>query len=396
VTSQAFLTQHSPRFLKFHSDPEKLFGSPKTLEANLNVLHDKLGYDEEGIMDLKVSIPKTFFNASRGMTFEQFSEFFSTNLGFTAEQQRVILSLAPWVIDVPKEAYATREAKFQDRLGWTPAQSRSILASVPFLYFRDPGELYNINRLFENLFERPSKEITELLLKHPVIYLAPPENIKKTNFMAYKIGLTIPQVYQVVQENPLFVFNKPEFIQLTSEGLETISLNAKARHEFLARNPYILCLSFHQSLARQIRLFRKWGFRFPDIGDIFKLYPFLATKSAESCRKKQTYLFKKFEMDTHKDLVGVKILNYNFREFIFPRGEIMVQKGIKDWKSVLEMDNNTFCRTYGVEKEALMVEKAGPGPEGLMLKESTRPNIKQLRLVSPKMKADLFKGFKLL
>lgn len=396
VTPQAFMTEHSPEFLKAHPNPEKLFGSPEALEANLKLLQEKLGYDEQGILSLKNSIPQTFFNLGRGMTFEQFSEFFTNNLGLNADQQRTMLTLAPWMVYSPKESYAYRDAKFQERLGWTPEQSHFILANVPYLYFRNPAELYNINRLFENLFERPAKEITELLLKNPMIYLANPENIKKTNFMAYKIGLSIPEVYHLVQENPLFVFNQPEFIQLTSDALESLSLDLKARQEIINRNPYLLGLHFYGAVARQINLFRKWGFRHEDIGKIYRMYPFLSTKSDESCRKKQTYLFKYFQMDTHKDPVGVKILNYNFREFIFPRGQAMLKKGITDWKSVLEMDNNTFCRTYGVDKESLMVEKAGPGPEGLMIKEAYAPGIKQLRLVSPKVKASLFKGYKLL
>lgn len=420
VSAKKFLTEHSREFKqRYHKELDKILkpvaplpGEEKKgniLVKNLNFLQEKLKVRPDGIEYLKFLTPKTFVAKNKGMSFKDFAQFYSQRFGFTDEQIGGILVADPTIVDLKESSYDVREEGLKSQLGWTPEQCRQVLAACPDAFLTHPIKLYNINRLFENLFERPAKEITELLVRHPIIYLQDPEEIKKTLFMVYKCRLSVADVYKIIQENPLVVFNEAKWIELCSKALESVyhrvappetHKERKApyyrQQELLLRNPYILCLHLAAGVARPLRLMRAWGFTLESIGDIYSKYPFLATKSIESYRKKYRFLFRNFAWDLHKNPVGVKIFNYNFEEFIEPRGKIMLEKGASDWKAVLDMNNATFADTFGVPKERLTVDRVVYGPYGLGTREAIAPQIRQLRRASPQYKASLFKEYKLL
>lgn len=89
------------------------------------------------------------------------------------------------------------------------------------------------------------------------------------------------------------------------------------------KNPYIVSLDLHKMVIYKIKLFEEMGLSKKDIGNIFKKFPIIVSKSIISTSRKINYLTKYF----HKSILGESyfplILCYDFDKYIKPRGKFL-------------------------------------------------------------------------
>lgn len=107
-------------------------------------------------------------------------------------------------------------------------------------------------------------------------------------------------------------------------------------------NPYAFTLDYQFILSHKKKIFEDLGISKEEIGRIFIRFPILASKSLVSISRKINYIMKNFSPKLIHESYFPRILCYDFKKYIEPRG--------KDKLSVLNgRDHDVAKRSQGLE-----------------------------------------------
>ena len=391
LTVEAFLNNHSKAFTRINPDVH-LIDDKNSLSKNLDLLQSKLNLNTEHILHIKTVKPFFLLNQSGHITLQDWHDYFLNTLKINETDQQFILSTFPQICDYAVEFYPKRLAELKEKMGWSEEQSIYVLVNVPKAFFMMIEEMEQLVKLFVNLFEKTQSEITQLLAKKPYILLAPIENAKKNNFLLFKYGLSVGQIYKVFLENPTFMFQNPGNLLLTFKKLTTLKINPSEMGTVIVRNPYILTLNFPKQLMPQLKFWKNLGFGLEEMGRLVILYPFLLTKSIKVTKEKLVFLNRDFQMDVHKSPIAVKLLNYNLESFLLPRGRLMLEHGIKDWKEVLDLSDKDFLKKFKLTEFPIVKIEKSEKIKGSFLDEGIVKKYDEIRNVSPRLRKGLYQG----
>lgn len=396
-TAESFFKTNSKRFQSLHPNWADLKISEQTLQPNLDFLQGKLQMSPVELLHIKNIAPETFGQTEKnGLSFEKISAFLTQAFNMSLDDQRLLFKTYPKIATHSFDSYNSQIEELKEKLGWSLQNSVTLLKSAPSVFFQPVAQTQLLVRLLVSLFERPQEEISEHLLRNPHLFLGNMDWIKKNNFLLFKAGLSIPNIYSVFKENPSYMLRNPGNLELILQKLATVGMKQTDIANTLVRNPFVVSLNFPDQLVKTVKQWREFGFKEADLGRIFALYPYLLTKRADITKTKLMYLSREFGIDVHKSPIGAKLLNFSLERFLKPRGTLMQKKGIKDWKEVLDLSDEAFCAKLGINKnelEALVkagVDEAEKKKVPGVFRESWQPVYPELRSVSPVVRERLY------
>lgn len=354
LTAEKFFKANSKRFQSLHPNWTDSNVQTEAVKSNLDFLKEKLQMGSIDLLHMKNIAPETFLKTDKeGLTFAQISDFLTQAFNMSLEDQRQVFKTYPQIATHPLDSYGKQIEELKEKLGWSIQNSVTLLKHAPEIFFQPVTQTQLLVRLFVSLFERPQEEISDFLLRNPHLFFGNMDWIKKNNFLLFKTGLTIPNIYHVFKENPSYMLRNPGNLELILQKLETIGMKQTDIVNAIIKNPFVVSLNFPIQFMKNIKQWCEFGFKEADLGRIFTLYPYLLTKRAEVTKAKLMYLSREFAIDVHKSPIGAKLLNYNLERFLKPRGTLMLKKGVKDWKPLLELSDEAFCAKIGVSKNEL-------------------------------------------
>ena len=229
------------------------------------------------------------------------------------------------------------------------------------MFFRPVLELEIYLNLFSNLFEKERSEISMFLNKHPYIFLMEIDRIKKNNFLLFKFGMSVNQIYKVFQENSVFMFQNPNNNAQILKNLNDLGLKDQVLANIIAKNPFILTMTRPTMYLPMVKFWKGFGFNQEGIGRLFVMYPFLITKSVTSTKTKLAFLYRDFHIDMQSSPITSKLLNYSFSRFIEPRGLVMIKNKCFDWNEVIDLTDEAFCKKFNENLDEFRTKAGAKG-----------------------------------
>lgn len=384
MSLDAITTNHSKYFLSKH--PANYFeNKEKIVEKNLQILSNRFNLYPNLILHIKTSNPGLFIDQKVKLPLEKLHQFLTNELKLEESEIRFCLGNFPQIIEFEAEFYNERLKELQNLLGWSKEQSLFVLKNVPKVFFRPIKELEQHTKLFLNLFEKSQETISQFLFSNPFILLIEIDKVKRNNYLLFKFGLNISQIFKVCTENPSFMFQNPGNVVFILNHLVRLKLTKKGIASAISRNPFILTLNYPKMFVPQVKFWQSLGFDEDSLIKIFETYPFLISKSIQNTKDKLIYINRHFGINPHESSLALKLLCFKLKGFLIPRGTILLKKGIKDWKEYIDMNDQEFCKSFDISMEEY---KKSVDYE----KEGTHLEFEGLNDISLAMKKNLFRS----
>ena len=93
--------------------------------------------------------------------------------------------------------------------------------------------------------------------------------------------------------------------------------------------------------------------------NLFKRHPDMFLLSYASMEAKVNYIKRNLNRNLHHEKAFPLLLHYNYREVIWPRGELLSAQGIRDYElgEVFGGSDEDFCKKFKVDPEVLKQKK---------------------------------------
>lgn len=330
-----------------------------TIDKNLQFLK-QLNYTDSHMFYLRRENPYVFTDdrSKSVMTLEEWYQFSEKQFGFNKLNQQEILLNVPHVVQYPAEFYEQRVIYLADLLGISKKESLEVMTKYPKAFFEPKVSIQNRYQILMTLLNDDTQLVNQLLKKHTFV-LGIDERVLKANF--YKLidyGFTAPDVLHIAMVYPLFLLRNVGNLLMNFKMLENMSLSRRQIIQLVKTNPYIFSLDYSRVLVPKIQLLKDNRFSYELQGEMFYKYPWLITKSINSFKAKIRYLTRNHNIDMIESPYGVTLLNYNYENFLKPRGDMMLKKGYKDWQKIMKLTDNEFCKELGASLDDLTKAKS--------------------------------------
>lgn len=332
----------------------------KTISKNIEFLR-QLDYTDNHLFYLRRENAFVFTDDKQKciMTLEEWYKFTEQKFNLSKLNQQEILLNVPHVVQFSAEFYEQRAERLSHMLGISKKEGFELMTKYPKAFFEPLVSIENRYKILLNLLNEDDHLVKDLLKKHTFI-LAIDEQILKSNF--YKLvdyGFTTVDVQQIAMVYPLFLLRNVGNLLMNFEMMEKMNLSHRQIIQICKTNPFAFSLDYSRILVPKMKLLRDNRINFELQGELFYRYPWLLTKSINSFKVKIRYLTRQHIVDMIESHFGVALLNYNYENFIKPRGDLMLKKGYKNWEKIMKLSDEQFCKEIGCTLEELKSLKVG-------------------------------------
>lgn len=281
--------------------------------------------------------------------------------GLPKNHTKYLMLAVPHLLTFPEVFYEERDKFFESAFELSKDDIRDILNSCAVVYFRDRKELESLRKVFSYVFGSFDWQCVDIVRRHPYLLAADQFVLRSNLYFLLDYGFTDDLIQEVLRVYPHFVFKKVGNVKSIFRMLEILGFSKKEVVQMVLLNPYILSLDYPRMFPQKLKLLEKHGAHGENLRELIAKNPFVLTKSLESLKAKLDYLPKRHQVFLFMQNYFPKILTYNFKNFIKPRGDLMLEhgKGPELWERVLEMSDQEFCEELGIPLEELERRK-GP------------------------------------
>lgn len=351
----------------------------ETIEKNIQFLKD-LNFTDRHLFYLRKENAYVFADDKNKcrMTLEEWYKFTEEQFKLSKLKQQEILLNVPQVVNFPIEFYSQRAKELSQILDITEGDAFKIMTLYPKAFFEPIISISNRVQILTTLLNDDTHLVKELIKKHTFVLGIEDKKIKKTFYKLIEYGFTPVEVQQIAMSYPLFLLRNVGNILMIFTMMEKMLLSRRQIIQMCKANPFVFSLDYARILVPKIQLLKDNRFTYELQGEMFYRYPWLLTKSINSFKVKLRYLQRYHNVDFIDSNFGVALLNYNYENFIKPRGDLMNQKEYTNWEKVMKLSDEDFCREIGCSLSELKGLKVGE----VNRKEIDMAKYKELKVIT--------------
>lgn len=212
---------------------------------------------------------------------------------------------------------------FKEVFGLSREDSMGIFYDYTEAFITNKYKMLEFKNFITLTFEfKSNEELISFVKDYCFLMVIDTTNSSSVLFELTRQGISSDTILHIIRKIPFFLYGKKGNLRLVLERLNTFKLSKKEIEQLLVDNPYIVSLDYHKMMVHKIKIFQQMGIEYTDIGQIFKLFPSILTKSIFSTTAKINYLKKNFSSALRAEPYFPYILCFDFNKYIKPRGRI--------------------------------------------------------------------------
>lgn len=245
------------------------------------------------------------------------------DLGYSQEEIKTIFKLYPEISLNSAEIMNSYVTNMREIFEMNDEEIKTILLSYPPAVEQDLFKLHKINNLLkESLFnEEKTSSCKEVIVNAPFILTFSFQKIHNYILYFLKEKFTGVQLTKIFWHYPLFLYGSIENLQMCFGYFKNLYLSSEDIAYICSSNPYTLSLDYRFIMIYKIKIFKEMGVERRELGQLFKKFPIITSKSLVSISRKINYLIANFTNKVRGEPYFPKILCYDFKKYIEPRGK---------------------------------------------------------------------------